>query len=158
MCVIWKSNSHYSDVMMGAMASQMIGVSSVCPTDCSGADRRKHQSAASLGFCEGNPPVTGGFPSQRASNAENVSIWWCHHANKCVLWRLSWASAMGSTSAVHRSLYAWAAQVYGSVLQIKILNIGYETSVTNTRAAHNTIRANPSAKLTIACWPDPVSI
>ena len=32
------------------------------------------------GLCEGNPPVTGGFPSQRASNAENVSIWWRHHA------------------------------------------------------------------------------
>ena len=28
------------------------------------------------GLCEGNPPVTGGFPSQRASNTENVSIWW----------------------------------------------------------------------------------
>ena len=27
----------------------------------------------------GNPPVIGGFPSQRASNAENVSIWWWHH-------------------------------------------------------------------------------
>ena len=27
----------------------------------------------------GNPPVTGGFPSQRASNAENVPIWWRHH-------------------------------------------------------------------------------
>ena len=31
------------------------------------------------GLCEGNPPVTGGLPSQRASNAENVSIWWRHH-------------------------------------------------------------------------------
>ena len=31
------------------------------------------------GFCEGNPPATGGFPSQRASNAENVSISWRHH-------------------------------------------------------------------------------
>ena len=31
-------------------------------------------------LCEGNSPVTGGFPSQRASNyAENVSIWWRHH-------------------------------------------------------------------------------
>ena len=27
----------------------------------------------------GIPPVTGGFPSQRASNAENVSISWRHH-------------------------------------------------------------------------------
>ena len=26
-----------------------------------------------------NSPVTGEFPAQRASNAENVSIWWRHH-------------------------------------------------------------------------------
>ena len=26
------------------------------------------------GLCERNPPVTGGFPSQRANNAENVSF------------------------------------------------------------------------------------
>ena len=32
------------------------------------------------GLCEGNPRVTDGFPSQKASNAENVSIWWRHHA------------------------------------------------------------------------------
>ena len=25
--------------------------------------------------------LTGEFPAQRASNAENVSIWWCHHEN-----------------------------------------------------------------------------
>ena len=31
------------------------------------------------GLCEGNSPETGEFPSQRASNAENVSIWWRHH-------------------------------------------------------------------------------
>ena len=28
------------------------------------------------GEYEGNPPVTGGFRSQRASNTENVSIWY----------------------------------------------------------------------------------
>ena len=27
----------------------------------------------------GDSPVTGEFPAQRASNAENVSIWWRHH-------------------------------------------------------------------------------
>ena len=32
------------------------------------------------GLCEGNPKVIGGFPSQRANNAENVSIWLHHHA------------------------------------------------------------------------------
>ena len=33
------------------------------------------------GPCEGNSPVTGEFPAQRASNAENDSIWWRHHVN-----------------------------------------------------------------------------
>ena len=28
------------------------------------------------GLCEGNSPVNGEFPALRASNAENVSIWW----------------------------------------------------------------------------------
>ena len=31
------------------------------------------------GLWAGNSPVTGEFPAQRASNAENVSIWWRHH-------------------------------------------------------------------------------
>ena len=30
-------------------------------------------------LCAWNSPVTGEFPAQRASNAENVSIWWRHH-------------------------------------------------------------------------------
>ena len=31
------------------------------------------------GLCVGNSPVTGEFPAQMVSNAENVSIWWRHH-------------------------------------------------------------------------------
>ena len=31
------------------------------------------------GLCEGNSPVTGEFPAQKSSNAENVFIWWRHH-------------------------------------------------------------------------------
>ena len=31
------------------------------------------------GLCAGNSPVTSGFPAQKASNAENDSIWWRHH-------------------------------------------------------------------------------
>ena len=35
----------------------------------------------------GEPPVTGGFPSQRASYAENVSISWRHHASRYdIIW------------------------------------------------------------------------
>ena len=68
---------HYSDVMTSAMASQIAGVVIVYQTVCSGADQRKHQSSASLNF------VTGEFPAQRTSNAENVSIWWRHHDTSC---------------------------------------------------------------------------
>ena len=32
-----------------------------------------------LAPCAGNSPVTGEFPAQKASNAENVSSWWRHH-------------------------------------------------------------------------------
>ena len=31
-------------------------------------------------LCAGKSPVTDEFPAERASNAENVSIWWRHHA------------------------------------------------------------------------------
>ena len=31
------------------------------------------------GIWEANSPVTGEFPAQWVSNAENVSIWWRHH-------------------------------------------------------------------------------
>ena len=34
-------------------------------------------------LCEGNSPVTGEFPAQRASNAENISVWWRHQGTSC---------------------------------------------------------------------------
>ena len=51
--------------------------------------RRRSKKTSKLrvtGLCEGNPPVTGGFPSQRASNAENVSICWRHHYPRRSRW------------------------------------------------------------------------
>ena len=45
--------SHYSDVIMSAMASLITGVSIVNSTVCSDADQRKHQSSASLAFVRG---------------------------------------------------------------------------------------------------------
>ena len=43
----------YNDVIISAMASQIIGVFIVCSTIDSGADQRKHQSFASLAFVRG---------------------------------------------------------------------------------------------------------
>ena len=47
---------------------------------------KKTSKLRATGLCGGNPPVTGGFPSQRASNAENVSIW-CRHYDHGILRR-----------------------------------------------------------------------
>ena len=44
--------------------------------------RRRSKKTSTLlatALFEGNPPVTGGFPSQRTSDTENVSIWLRHH-------------------------------------------------------------------------------
>ena len=56
---------------MGAMASQITSLTIVYSTAYSDAAQRKHQT-----------PVTGEFLAQRASNAENVCIWWRHHVKK----------------------------------------------------------------------------
>ena len=40
--------------------------------------RKKISKLRVHGLCKGNPPLTAGFHSQKASNAENVSIWWRH--------------------------------------------------------------------------------
>ena len=68
---------HYNDVIKSATASKITSLTIVYSTVYSGADQRKHQSSTSLDV--GNSPVTGEFPTQRASDAKNVSIWWRHH-------------------------------------------------------------------------------
>ena len=45
--------SHYADVIMHAMASQITSLTIVCSTGYSGEDERKHQSSASLAFVRG---------------------------------------------------------------------------------------------------------
>ena len=48
-----KGQSHYSDVIINTMASQITGLLIVCTAVCSGTDQRKHQSSASLAFVGG---------------------------------------------------------------------------------------------------------
>ena len=79
-----RSKLHYNDAIMSKMASQITGAWIVCFALCSGAEQIKHESSESLAFVRVKPPVTGGFSSQRASNAENVSIWWCHNGRRII--------------------------------------------------------------------------
>ena len=69
--LLWRHNGH--DV-----------VSNHQPNDCLliRSFRRRSRKMPKLrvtGLCVGNSPETGEFPTQMASNAENVSIWWRHH-------------------------------------------------------------------------------
>ena len=70
----------------------------VCSPVYSGADKRKHQSSTSLAFFAGNSPMTGAIPAQRASNAENVSIWWRYHAT--IIMKLSCLNACRISGAL----------------------------------------------------------
>ena len=46
--------------------------------------RRSKSKLCVTGLCAGYSPVTGEFPAQKASNAENESIWWRHHECVCL--------------------------------------------------------------------------
>ena len=72
--ILW----HYGDVINSLIASQIPSLTIVYSTVNSDADQRKHQSSRHW-LCVGNSPMTAEFPAQRASNAENISIWWRHH-------------------------------------------------------------------------------
>ena len=64
-------SSNYN-VIMVTMASQ---ITSLTIVNQPGAYQRKIKATHHWPLCL----VTGEFPAQMASNAENVFIWWCHH-------------------------------------------------------------------------------
>ena len=67
-----------NDVIMSTMASQ---ITSLAIAYFNGLFKRRSKETSKLRVpspCDGNSPVTGEFPVERASNAENVSICWRH--------------------------------------------------------------------------------
>ena len=74
--ILWHVNKHYNDVIMSAVASHITVVPIVC--SIVQAPIKENIKAPCHWPLWGEPPVAGGFPAQRASNAENVSIWWRH--------------------------------------------------------------------------------
>ena len=70
---------HYNDVIMSAIASPITSLTIVYSTVYSMRKSKKTSKLRVTGLCAGNSPVTGEFPAQRASNVQNVSIWWRHH-------------------------------------------------------------------------------
>ena len=80
---IEKRAEHYSDVIMGAMASQITSITIVYSTVYSDTDHKNIKAPRHWPLCG---ELTGEFPAQRASNAETVSIWWRHHGVSVDWW------------------------------------------------------------------------
>ena len=84
------------------------GVSNKQSHDCSLGRlfRRRSKKTSKLrvtGLCDGKSPVDGEFPAQRASNGENVSIWWRHH----VLGQFSQALTLPYHVVPNLSKFSW---------------------------------------------------
>ena len=66
---------------------------------------------------DNNPLVTGGFPSQGASNAENVSNRWRHHINsefKCIIFKQ--VSVTDILNVFYKSALMWPRVITTSTL------------------------------------------
>ena len=70
--------THNSDVIMSAMASES-PASWLFTQPFIHSHIKEPAEFRVTGLSDGNSLVTDEFPAQRASNAENVSIWWRHH-------------------------------------------------------------------------------
>ena len=68
--LLWRHNGHGSVSNHHCLLNRLFGCKS-----------KKTSKLRVTGLCVGNSPGTGEFPTQMASNAENVSIWWRHHAS-----------------------------------------------------------------------------
>ena len=80
-------STHYSDVIYNGHDGVSNHRRLECLFNCLFRRRsKKTPKFRDTGLCEGNPSVAGGFPSERVSNVEKVSIQWHHHVVNCTYW------------------------------------------------------------------------
>ena len=91
---------------MGAMASRITSLTIVYLTVYSDADQSKHQSSASLAFVRGIHRWPVNSTRKKASNAENVSIWWRHHEDTVVA-MVEWKDQQSTKNRY------WAMHLFG---------------------------------------------
>ena len=87
--------NHYSDVMMGGMASQVTSLTIVYSTVYSGTDQRKHQSSASLAFAQGihRWPVNSPHKwpvTRKMFPFDDVIMTQCGQVTPCILPTIVW--------------------------------------------------------------------
>ena len=90
---------HYNDVIMSALVSQITGVSIVCSSVGSCADKKKHQSSAALAFVWGihRWPVNSLHkePVTRKMFPFDDVIMWRHQYHVCPLGLKFWTCGIG---------------------------------------------------------------
>ena len=101
--LLWRHNGHD-------------GVSNHQPHDCllNRLFRRRLKKTSKLsviGLCAGNSPLTGEFPAQRASNAENVAILWRHHVSISIM-KLQWNLSVTTTSRIKCIIFDLFSNVF----------------------------------------------
>ena len=64
--------------MISSMASQITGVTLYTQPFVQAQIKENNKAPRHWPLCR-NSPVTGEFPAQKASSAENAYIWWRHH-------------------------------------------------------------------------------
>ena len=82
----WKRRKQLVGSILEWRHNERDGVSNHQPRNCLlnrlfNHGSKKTSKLCVTGLCAGNSPMTGEFPAQMASNAENVSIWWRHHVS-----------------------------------------------------------------------------
>ena len=68
---------------MSTMVSQITSLTIVYSAVYSGGDQRNIKAPRHWPLCG---EFTGDFPAQKASYAENISIWWRHHDSSKLTW------------------------------------------------------------------------
>ena len=81
MHLIYEIVPHYSDVIMGAVASQITFLTIVVSTIYSDADQRKHQSSASLAFAREIHRGPLNCPNKWPVMRKMFPFDWRHHVN-----------------------------------------------------------------------------
>ena len=122
-----------------------------CLLNCLFRCRSKKKSKLRItGLCEENSPVTGEFPSQRASNAENVSIWWRHHESRKSQGKVQESFSANSVATLTRAIVIlpqWAVVILPQWQCSK--PEGYEVSITIMIWTSYGLNLNHSATVTI---------
>ena len=111
--------AHYGDVIMGAIASQISGLTIVYSTVYSGADQRKHQSSVSLAFVRGvhrwpvNSPHKWPVTRKMFSFDDVIMIKW--------MWKCSFSNTTASSNGQ-------SVNAYTAILEIiKTTSVEYGT-------------------------------